>query len=96
MPKTKTLKVEEFGLRNQVSEEFLRQCDLPLVENLIRLELRRDAENKGYRVLSEITVTWDARSFKYIDNFDGVFDCESTDEGAWRYVYARAEVVKNA
>ena len=94
---TTDYKVQEFGSQMQVSAELKSRMDIEVVEQMIKENLRKDAQIQGYTEVSAPEVRWGLQAFRLVMDDDeesySYVPCSPTDEGAFYYVGARMTAI---
>jgi hypothetical protein len=97
---TTEYKVQEFGSQMQISAELKSRMDLEIVEQMIKENLRKDAQIQGYTEVSPPEVSWGLQAFRLVMDEDeesySYVPCEPTDAGAFYYVGARMTAIDKA
>ena len=92
---TTEYKVQEFGSQMQISAELKSRMDLELVEQMIKENLRKDAQIQGYTEVSPPEVSWGLQAFRLAMDEESYsyVPCDPTDEGAFYYVGAKMTAI---
>ena len=95
---TTDYKVQEFGSQVQISAELKSRMDLEVLEQMIKENLRKDAQIQGYTEVSAPEVRWGLQAFRLVMDEEeesySYVPCDPTDEGAFYYVGARMTVIE--
>ena len=100
MNKTKTYKVQEYGLQNTVTGQAWQQMDHEMVISLVKTQLLRDVAFAGYTTVAE--PEWQlSHWFKFTEytNDEGeteysTWPCDIGDEGALAHINMKVKVIK--
>ena len=94
---TTEYKVQEFGSQMQVSAELKSRMNIEVVEQMIKVNLRKDAQIQGYTEVSAPEVSWGLQAFRLAHDEDeeaySYVPCDPTAEGAFCYVGARMTAI---
>ena len=87
----------EFASMTQVSVELKQRAILDVFEDMLKDQLRRNAEFDGFRETQAPVVLWDEQAWKIVgDEENGYIKvrCSADEKGAFFNVGVRMKVVK--